>query len=1045
MKIFYRHIFTFTLAVFLPFFLASISRAQGSESENSEALSKPVFAPSDSGMYKGINQLPESIRKSAPFARALQEMARRAGTSGTFDAEARVQAFQKSQQDLTRSASELSEKYSTSIQSSGNSGIHPLSNAWTNIGLIGPASSNVFTAGCTTAIAFDPTNPSVMYVGGTSGGVWKSTNSGANWVSLTDTWIPNQSIASIAVDPKNHNTIYVGTGNGFASVDELTGTGLYKSENGGGTWARIGASSLSGTVLKVLVDPVKSNVVFASLYTSNQGVYRSSDSGVTWTRVYTAQQPVWDIKAGTLVGVTPDLYCVEGNNVGSAASECGLYRSGNDGVSWSKIAGNLPAGDSIGRSAMSISTAHPERIFVLMTNPSGDVIDDGARSLFRSTDNGATWVSITIPSSVFNPPKQPAPQGWYDCSLAVSPYSSSAADTIFIGGIEAYYNYGDGKGWQDYSDNDYPDWSWQASHVDHHCFAFNPQNSQIVYDGGDGGLYWSQSAGYAIHSNFSTTWQYRSNGMTTNRVYHLGMDLLDTKTTFVGLQDQGTWKLTDGSNSVLVESGDGMQPLSYSGNSSDPYYAELPNGDLYDYQGNLLSSQFTDNTDWDTPFKMSIVPYNGVPFYKVLYAGREHLWLSTDGGNNWSMNATDFTTADPNDPYITAIGLSHSTPNLIYVGGYGQISVTNNGGNSWTTKTSGIPSAIATSIVTTNANPDFALASFYTTNGHGVMKTTNQGSSWVNVSGQTGYSLPDVGVSCVALDSTNPLGIWYAATDNGIYYTIDTGLHWSVAGAGIGLAACTDVEVQANKTTIRVATFGRGIWEANTGTLPIELASFTYQKQQSTKPVGTILNWITDSEDGSSYFELDRSISGAAFEAIAQVPTKAPGGNSSTQLSYSFFDSTHAPGEYIYQLKEVDLDGSIHASNTVELNWGASGLIVSQNYPNPFMIGAPSTGTNNTNNLLGGQTQSNTISPWPVTRFHYELPNADVVSLKIYSSTGELIRTILDQVQQQPGDPDAFWDGTKSDGSYAPSGTYFYVIETQNSGTVVNKMILLSN
>jgi flagellar hook assembly protein FlgD len=97
------------------------------------------------------------------------------------------------------------------------------------------------------------------------------------------------------------------------------------------------------------------------------------------------------------------------------------------------------------------------------------------------------------------------------------------------------------------------------------------------------------------------------------------------------------------------------------------------------------------------------------------------------------------------------------------------------------------------------------------------------------------------------------------------------------------------------------------------------------------------------------------------------------------------------------------------------------------------------------NNLLGGQNQTNTISPWPVTRFHYELPNADVVSLKIYTSTGELIRTLLDQVQQQPGDPDAFWDGRKDDGSYAPSGTYFYVIETQNSGAVVNKMILLSN
>jgi hypothetical protein len=275
---------------------------------------------------------------------------------------------------------------------------------------------------------------------------------------------------------------------------------------------------------------------------------------------------------------------------------------------------------------------------------------------------------------------------------------------------------------------------------------------------------------------------------------------------------------------------------------------------------------------------------------------------------------------------------------------------------------------------------------------------------------------------------------------------MDTGAHWSVAGGGIGLASCSDVEVQANKTTIRVSTFGRGIWESNTSTLPIELASFTYQKQQNSQSIGTILNWITDSEDGSSYFELDRSIGGASFEEVAQIPTKAPGGNSSTQLSYSFFDSTHTPGEYLYELKEVDLVGTVSAGNMVELNWGASGLIVSQNYPNPFLVGTPSTGANNNNTLLGGSPiPANAISPWPYTRFHYELPCPDVVTLKIYSSTGELIRTLLNQVSQQPGDPDVFWDGTLADGSYAPSGTYFYEISTQNSGTVVNKMILLSN
>jgi hypothetical protein len=236
------------------------------------------------------------------------------------------------------------------------------------------------------------------------------------------------------------------------------------------------------------------------------------------------------------------------------------------------------------------------------------------------------------------------------------------------------------------------------------------------------------------------------------------------------------------------------------------------------------------------------------------------------------------------------------------------------------------------------------------------------------------------------------------------------------------------------------------VWEGNTGTLPVELSSLTYSKQfdQSGQPVGTSLAWHTDSEEGDAYFEVQRSINGADFQDLFQVPSTAPGGTSSTPINYSYLDNDHDTGTYLYQLEQVDLDGSIHFSNSVELHWGTSGLIVSQNYPNPLLIGTPSTTTLSPLSQLV-QDNSPTITPWPETRFHYELPGADVVTLKIYSSTGVVVRTLLDHVPQNPGDPDAFWDGKTDDGTIASSGAYFYVIETQNSGTVVNKMILFSN
>ncbi|HEX5317056.1 MAG TPA: FlgD immunoglobulin-like domain containing protein, partial [Candidatus Kapabacteria bacterium] len=521
----------------------------------------------------------------------------------------------------------------------------------------------------------------------------------------------------------------------------------------------------------------------------------------------------------------------------------------------------------------------------------------------------------------------------------------------------------------------------------------------------------------------------------------------DPKTALAGLQDQGTWSLTypNGATGILF-GGDGLQPIYNSQYSSTyPYYAEIPQGVIYrNYESNPNFwdevDTSADNTFWDTPFKLAITSVHGVANYHVFYQGRQHLWLSTNDGTHWDPISPTF-----ND-YIHSIGLSQVSANTIYVGAMGQISVTTNGGTSWTSKTAGMPSAMVTSIVTTGRNTNFALASFYTQNGHRVMRSTDEGSTWNDASGTTGAALPLVGVNCVALDSIAPERIWYAATDNGIYYTIDTGKHWSIAGSGIGLVACTDVEVQADKQTIRVATFGRGIWQGNTGTLPVELAGFNFQKVQSSSLTGTALSWHTDSEHGSAYFVVERSIDGTAFEDLSPIiESKASGGESSVELDYAFFDSTHSAGDYIYQLKQVDRDGSVHYSNSVELHWGASSLIVSQNYPNPFVVGTPSAGSPTNFNPFGQTTQGPIVSPWPETRFHYELPDADVVTFKIYNSVGKLVRTLLDQVPQHPGDPDAFWDGKADDGSFCASGTYFYVIQTQHFGSAINKLILISN
>lgn len=1020
--------------------------AETVSAESLETLSQPAPLPPPVGVYEGLERVPEDIRRSAPFARELNELTRRAGQTGEYDIDARARAFEQSQEDLIN-------EQSLSAMKSSNDGIgtmKPLTNAWTNVGLKGSASQGVFSSGCVAAIAINPVNTNIMYAGATSGGVWKSSDAGANWAVLTDNVLPNLTVATIAIDPKHTNTLYVGTGNGYAAVDNLTGTGLYKSEDGGGTWARIGYPTLSGTIVKVLVDPIKSNIIFAAQYSPNPALYRSTDSGVTWNKVFpstgNSAGVVWDVLA-TVVNNAPYLYFVEGNNLYTGSQECGVYKSIDDGATWSKYNSFFPRGDTIGRAALAASIADPKRIFVLMVNPGGDIISNGTRDLFRSTDNGLSWSALAIPATVFHGGGSQAAQGWYDLVLGVTPFSKGVggSDSIYIGGIQGWYDFNDGNGWIAFSwEGDHT--TWPKMHVDHHSIAFNPQDPSIVYNGNDGGLFWSQNAGQ------QNTFSYRSNGMITGRFYHVGIDHQSTQALpwMVGAQDQGTWRYSGSGTPTIDLDGDGMQPILNSSYAAYPRYGELPNGQLYRYSSGTASyhqiGNFNDDAYWNAPFVQSIAPYGNILAYHVFYAGRDSLWRTTNDGTSWS--ATSGTTFGGG---IRAIGLSPTSSSDIFVGTANQVQYSTDGGSTWSVKYSSAPGEV-TSIVRTGQNDQFVLVSFYASGSNHLLRSTNSGTSWQTRNGSSGHTLPAVGINCVALDSVDPLRVWYAATDNGIYYTQDSGATWGIAGAGIGLAVCRDVQVQANKTTIRVATFGRGLWEGNTNTLPVELSTLAYHKTRS----GTQLAWHTDSELGNQGFWVERSIDGAAFEDVSFVASRASGGVSNTRLDYDFVDTVRHSGTYLYQLKQMDLDGSMKFSNHVEVHWGNDQMIVYQNYPNPLLIGTPDPTLANGFQPFG---EDNTpfVTPALATRFDYELPydeetEGDIVSLRIFNASGKFVAFAktpdgkdVDQLSQQGGQQSAFWNATASDGAVAPSGAYFYVIETQHSGTHIGKMMLYSN
>jgi hypothetical protein len=179
---------------------------------------------------------------------------------------------------------------------------------------------------------------------------------------------------------------------------------------------------------------------------------------------------------------------------------------------------------------------------------------------------------------------------------------------------------------------------------------------------------------------------------------------------------------------------------------------------------------------------------------------------------------------------------------------------------------------------------------------------------------------------------------------------------------------------------------------------------------------GTALAWYVEGEPAGANFSVERSIDGESYQSLKSI---AGLGASQSRNDYSFTDPMTAPGTYLYRIHEVDLDGSQRYSNSVELHYGTDQIYVYQPYPNPFIP-----------NGTGDATLS------------YELPARDNVKLNIYSMTGVLVRT-LQNGPLDGGPQAALWDGRDSEGNIVAAGAYIFSIETGQSGSLQNKIMVI--
>ncbi|MCW8926346.1 MAG: hypothetical protein OQJ84_08825, partial [Xanthomonadales bacterium] len=255
---------------------------------------------------------------------------------------------------------------------------------------IGPA----LMGGRIADIAIHPENPSTWYVAAASGGVWKTANAGITWTPVFDDQ-PSYSIGVVVIDPNRPDVVWVGTGENVSGRHVGWGDGVYKSNDAGKTWARMGLEK-SEHIGGILIDPRDSNVVYVAaegpLWSAggDRGLFKSTDGGTTWRAVLEIDENtgITDIEFSP---ANPDvIYAaayerrrhVWGFMAGGPNG--GIYKSTDAGASWKKMETGLPTGD-VGKIGLAVTAADPRLVYATIE------ADEDNKGFYRSSDQGESW------------------------------------------------------------------------------------------------------------------------------------------------------------------------------------------------------------------------------------------------------------------------------------------------------------------------------------------------------------------------------------------------------------------------------------------------------------------------------------------------------------------------------------------------------------------------------------------------------------------------------------------------------------------------------
>lgn len=685
-------------------------------------------------------------------------------------------------------------------------------------------------------LAFHPSNPNIVYAGAAGGGLWRTTDAGANWTNLTAD-IPCLGISGIVIDPNNTNTIYILTGDGDSDISGLVedfgymrfSIGVLKSTNGGANWTRMADfPGVTNTLIgyRLTMHPTNSNILFAC---TSQGLFRTNDGGNSWTGVQTTGGRFYNMKFKPNDIDT----CYAIANDGNIAR---FYRSFDEGVNWETdpiINGQI--NNPTSRVELAVAASNPNLVYLLC----GGVPANGQfAGLFRSANAG---ISFTLQSSTpnilgrSNTGNDNQTQSTYDLTVAVS---NTTGATVMSGAIEVWRSTNSGVAW-----------TFRGNlHDDVHDLGFHPGDNKL-WAATDGGVYSSIDSGANWTSHFED--------MSISQFYRMAVSPADYLEMIAGAQDNGVKKRDNGTSFFDQIGGADGYCVGYDAADNSIYYA-IQNNTLTRFTNNgANSSGLAGNLFFFTNMAVHTSQANTVFLASDSFRTVNNGNVSTYSVvNNNPLGGWYLKTCPSNGNRIYMAGGACPTPTVAnplpgcYQATAGILRRSDDGGATWPTSNilsndNGFPinSPKVTSI---NVDPTNSLKVWVTFGGftdnikvYYADYNVNPSGNWINMSG----TLPNVPVNCIALDNNNNA---YIGTDNGVYYR-GTGMSdWVPFYNNLPYVPVTDLIISETDNRIRAATFGRGIWSSDLYTACV-----------------TDLN-ITGILEGQEFYEASNSITSTA-------------------------------------------------------------------------------------------------------------------------------------------------------------------------------------